>query len=110
MKYQAYTLRSWHLMPQYERISESLRREIELTASVLPFKTNNYVVNELIDWTNFEDDPIFNLNFPRKEMLQPHHYAMLEKADEEQWDSTTKKRVGAEYFATVKSKSKRTKP
>ena len=79
MKYQAYTLRSWHLMPQYERISESLRREIELTASVLPFKTNNYVVNELIDWTNFEDDPIFNLNFPRKEMLQPHHYAMLER-------------------------------
>ncbi len=93
MKYQAYTLRSWHLMPQYERISESLRREIELTASVLPFKTNNYVVNELIDWTNFEDDPIFNLNFPRKEMLQPHHYAMLEKADEEQWDSTQKKEL-----------------
>ena len=60
MKYQAYTLHSWQLMPQYELISSELRKEIELTAMVLPFKTNNYVVNELIDWSNFENDPIFN--------------------------------------------------
>ena len=93
MKYQAYTLHSWQLMPQYELISSELRKEIELTAMVLPFKTNNYVVNELIDWSNFENDPIFNLNFPRKEMLQPAHYAQLVKADEEKWNSLQMKEL-----------------
>lgn len=93
MKYQAYTLHSWHQMPQYELIPDSLKKEIELTASVLPFKTNNYVVNELIDWSNFENDPIFILNFPRKEMLEPQLYAQLVKADEEQWSASKKKEL-----------------
>ena len=42
---------------------------IEVVGTVLPFKTDNYVVDELIDWTNFENDPIFILNFPQKDML-----------------------------------------
>ena len=33
-------------------------------ASVLPFRTNNYVVDNLIDWNNIPDDPIFQLTFP----------------------------------------------
>ena len=48
--------------------------DIEAVARILPFKTNNYVVNELIDWDNFENDPLFILNFPQKNMLQDKHY------------------------------------
>src|SRR5690606_16692761 len=33
-----------------------------------------YVINELINWDNVPDDPIFTLTFPRKEMLIPEHY------------------------------------
>ena len=38
-------------------------------AAVLPFRTNNYVVEELIDWNNVPADPIFQLTFPQPGML-----------------------------------------
>jgi len=37
--------------------------------SIIPFRTNNYVVEELIDWNNIPNDPIFNLVFPQTDML-----------------------------------------
>ena len=45
----------------------------------MPFKTNSYVINELIDWNNIPEDPIFNLNFPRREMLLRKHYNLMKK-------------------------------
>jgi KamA family protein len=50
-------------------LTEEQKFIIEVVGTVLPFKTNNYVVDELIDWNNFEKDPFFILNFPQKEML-----------------------------------------
>ena len=38
-------------------------------ADVLPMRTNNYVVEELIDWSNVPADPIFQLTFPQPGML-----------------------------------------
>ncbi len=40
-------------------------------AAVLPFKTNEYVVDELIDWDRVPDDPIFRMVFPQPGMLRP---------------------------------------
>lgn len=40
-------------------------------AAVLPFRTNTYVVDELIDWMAVPDDPIFRLTFPQGNMLAP---------------------------------------
>lgn len=34
-------------------------------ASVLPMRANNYVVEELIDWNDIPNDPIFQLTFPQ---------------------------------------------
>lgn len=34
-------------------------------ASILPMRTNNYVVSQLIDWSAVPDDPIFQLTFPQ---------------------------------------------
>ena len=42
---------------------------MKAVAQVLPFRTNNYVVEELIDWNNIPDDPIFRLTFPHPDML-----------------------------------------
>lgn len=53
---------------------------MEIVASVLPFKSNSYVVNELIDWENFEQDPIFKLTFPVREMLSEEHFQLIEQA------------------------------
>lgn len=53
---------------------------MEIVAAVLPFKSNSYVVNELIDWENFEQDPIFKLTFPVREMLSDEHFKSIEQA------------------------------
>nr|VFK61408.1 MAG: KamA family protein [Candidatus Kentron sp. UNK]VFK69127.1 MAG: KamA family protein [Candidatus Kentron sp. UNK] len=42
-----------------------------------PFRVNSYIVEELIDWSNVPDDPIFRLVFPRKEMLSTAHYERM---------------------------------
>jgi L-lysine 2,3-aminomutase len=36
---------------------------------VLPFRVNDYVLDELIDWRDIPADPIFQLTFPQAEML-----------------------------------------
>jgi L-lysine 2,3-aminomutase len=60
-------------------VSGQMIHEMDITARVFPFKTNNYVVDELIDWANVDTDPIFTLNFPRREMLEKRHYGAVEK-------------------------------
>ena len=37
-------------------------------ATVLPFRTNSYVVEHLIDWDAAPDDPIYRLVFPQPDM------------------------------------------
>ena len=69
-----YTLKNFRTIPQMDGVAESLKKDIEIVGRVLPFKTNSYVINELIDWNNVGTDPIFTLNFPRKEMLSAEHY------------------------------------
>jgi KamA family protein len=48
-------------------------------AHVFPFRTNRYVVDELIDWTAGADDPIFRLTFPQPGMLAPADLARMER-------------------------------
>lgn len=75
----SYTLHNFRTISQISSLSEEMIQDIEIVGRVLPFKTNNYVVEELIDWDNVENDPIFTLNFPRRGMLEKKHYAEIEK-------------------------------
>ena len=54
-----------------------MKFDIKVVGNVLPFKANNYVVEQLIDWKNIPNDPIFVLTFPQKDMLRPHHYSLM---------------------------------
>jgi len=74
MKYRAFTLSNFRKIPQINRLSEEEKFSIEVVGSVLPFKTCNYVIDELIDWDNYRDDPFYILNFPQKEMLSEQHF------------------------------------
>src|SRR4051812_5250552 len=47
------------------------RLAMRAVAAVLPFRTNQYVVDTLIDWLSVPDDPIFRLTFPMPGMLAP---------------------------------------
>jgi len=80
MKYKAYTLRNYRSIPQFEKIPDEIKKNIDVVGTVLPFKVNNYVIDELIDWDNYYFDPIFHLTFPQKDMLVPRHYHEMEKA------------------------------
>ncbi len=51
--------------------------EMEVVASILPFKVNNYVINELINWESPKDDPIFRLTFPQRELLLNNHFESM---------------------------------
>ncbi len=77
MNYQAYTLRNFREIPQLNNVPEEKLFDMEVVGRVLPFKTNNYVVSELIDWKHYEEDPVFCLNFPRREMLREEHYEKM---------------------------------
>ena len=74
---QSYTLANLRKLPQLENFSEEQIFEMEVVGNVLPFKANNYVVEQLIDWDNVPGDSMFNLTFPQKGMLKPEHYDMM---------------------------------
>ncbi len=74
MKYKSYTLYNYREIKQLRNLSEQEMFDIEVVGHVLPFKTNNYVVDQLIDWDNYKDDPMFILNFPQRGMLPDEAY------------------------------------
>lgn len=79
--YKAYSNHNFRTIPQVQKyLSEDEQHAIDVVGSVLPFKVNSYVTDELIRWECVPDDPIFTLTFPRKEMLSPRHYDMMDKA------------------------------
>jgi L-lysine 2,3-aminomutase len=44
-------------------------RTVRLVSLVLPFRVNEYVLSQLIDWDRVPDDPLFQLVFPQRGML-----------------------------------------
>jgi KamA family protein len=79
--YKVYSLHNFKKIPQIETyLTKEQIFDIEIVGNVLPFKANNYVVDQLINWENVPNDPIFILTFPQKDMLKPEHYKMMRKA------------------------------
>ena len=74
---QSITLANLRKLPQIENFSEEQIFEMEVVGNVLPFKANNYVIEQLIDWSNVPGDSMFNLTFPQKHMLKTEHYDMM---------------------------------
>ncbi len=80
-KYKVYTLSNFRKIPQVQTyLSADEQFDIEVVGSVLPFKVNNYVVEQLIDWEKVPNDPMFRLTFPQKEMLSNAHYKLIAEA------------------------------
>lgn len=72
--FKTYQLNNFRDIPQLKKLTEQQKFAIEVVGNVLPFKANNYIVDQLIDWDKAPDDPIFALTFPQKDMLRPEHY------------------------------------
>lgn len=48
-----------------------------VVSTVLPFRTNEYVMRELIDWDRVPEDPMYQLTFVQPGMLAPEDYATM---------------------------------
>jgi KamA family protein len=72
-----YGLRDLSKVPQFKKIPKDDLFATKVVSHVLPFRTNNYIVEELINWDNIPDDPIFQLTFPQKCMLEEEHFNQM---------------------------------
>ncbi|AGO57445.1 KamA family radical SAM protein [Serratia plymuthica] len=79
-KFQPYTLRNINQAPQWQNFTSEMRHSVEVLSHVLPFRVNQYILDELIDWDNIPDDPIFRLTFPHKDMLRSEEFSQLSDA------------------------------
>ena len=90
-KYKSYNLRNFEKIPQVQKLPEETRFAIKVVGNVLPFKVNNYVIEELIDWNNIPNDPMFQLTFPQETMLKTHHFYKM--ADVLKREGATKEEI-----------------
>ncbi len=77
LDFNVYNQRQMGKIKQLQQLSASQRFEMGVVAHVLPFRVNNYVLDELIDWAAVPDDPMFRLVFPQKAMLKPEQFAQI---------------------------------
>jgi KamA family protein len=68
-RFHAYTARHLDTLVQRAGLPPDERLAVRAVATVLPFRTNSYVVEDLIDWDAAPDDPIYRLVFPQPDML-----------------------------------------
>jgi len=68
-KFKVYTERQLTKIRQLDRLPADDRFAMRVVSTILPFRVNQYVIDELIDWDRVPDDPIYQLTFPQRGML-----------------------------------------
>ncbi len=90
-RYRPVTARTIDKASIWERLDPGIREAIRVVSEILPFRTNQYVMDELIDWDRVPYDPMFQLTFPQRGMLEPEVYrrvlGLLQRGDEEGLES-----------------------
>ncbi|MCF6473422.1 lysine 2,3-aminomutase [Nonomuraea sp. MG754425] len=76
-RFKAYTSKHLDELLQRAGLADDERLKVRAVATVLPFRTNAYVVDELIDWSAAPDDPMYRLVFPQEDMLPAADVARL---------------------------------
>ena len=72
-----YGLRDINKISQFQKISKDDLFATRVVSHVLPFRTNNYLVEELINWDSVPNDPIYQLTFPQRGMLEEHQFNQM---------------------------------
>jgi KamA family protein len=68
-RFRAYTAKHLDALTARAGLDAGERLAVRAVATVLPFRTNAYVVEQLVDWDAAPDDPIYRLVFPQADML-----------------------------------------
>jgi hypothetical protein len=72
--FHVYTQRDLDRLTAVHHLPADQRFAMKVVSTVLPFRVNDYVVEDLIDWASVPDDPIFQLTFPQPGMLGAEHF------------------------------------
>lgn len=92
VKFKPYTRQTIALARQWQWLPPELQEAVQVVSHVLPFRTNEYVMEQLIDWKNVPDDPIYRLTFPHRDMLPAHEYEQLRALVQNKADDAAIKR------------------
>jgi KamA family protein len=76
-RFKVFTRKDIADIPELQALTEHQRLGMKAVSAVLPFRVNNYVIEELIDWNNIPDDPIFQLTFPQPDMLHSSDFERM---------------------------------
>jgi KamA family protein len=76
-RFRAYTAKHLDALTERAGLDAADRLAVRAVATVLPFRTNEYVIERLIDWDAAPDDPIYRLVFPQPDMLPRADVATL---------------------------------
>ncbi len=76
-QFRVYTQHNLDKIRQLDRLSEEERFGVRVTAQVLPFRVNQHVIDQLIRWDDVPNDPMFQLVFPQRGMLEQRHFSRV---------------------------------
>ncbi len=77
-RYRPYGRKHLDTLPQLEGLGQDQRTALRAVSAVLPFRVNDYILNELIDWRNIPSDPIYQLTFPQAGMLEHRDFLRMQ--------------------------------
>jgi len=90
MTYKAITMRNIEREPEWSKIPKELQEAIRVVSQVFPFRVSVHVLTHLINWHDLPGDPMFQLAFPQREMLNLRQYTkvkqLLESGSKEKLD------------------------
>ncbi len=76
-RYKALSAKHLPEIPQLEKLPADDRFAMQVVASVLPFRSNRYVIDNLIDWDRVPDDPVYQMTFPQQDMLEAVDFSRM---------------------------------
>lgn len=76
-RYRALSAKHLDEISQLEKLSVDDRFAMKVVANVLPFRSNRYVIDRLIDWERVPDDPVYQMTFPQRGMLEEGDFSHI---------------------------------
>jgi L-lysine 2,3-aminomutase len=77
-RFRAYDRRHIDRLPETRHLSVAQQIALKTASMVLPFRVNEYVLRELIDWDDIPNDPIYQMTFPQAGMINRADFLRLE--------------------------------
>lgn len=96
-EFRVFTRRHIDEIPALQVLPAEDLKAMKAVSAVLPFRVNAYVVEELIDWSNIPDDPMYQLTFPQPGMLRSedfdHMYRLVDQGASEEEIKAAARRI-----------------